>query len=195
MTTSNNTNAYGLPSETELSELANQLFKDVDGSLFEPDVCAEGIDRLSYYYAHENSNVHRGAHTMAARSTDAFEGARQIVADFIGAPSKDNIIFVRGTTEGINLVAQSYVKPLLQPGDEIIVSLLEHHANIVPWQLIAQETGAVIKVIPVDKNCDRCRIRHRRKCVYYELSNRLTDEDHERYDYWDEIQEYNEDKI
>lgn len=110
------------------------------------------IDRLSYYYAHENSNVHRGAHTMAARSTDAFEGARQIVADFIGAPSKDNIIFVRGTTEGINLVAQSYVKPLLNPGDEIIVSLLEHHANIVPWQLIAQETGAVIKVIPVDKD-------------------------------------------
>lgn len=110
------------------------------------------IDRLSYYYEHENSNVHRGAHTMAARSTDAFEGARQIVADFIGAPSKDNIIFVRGTTEGINLVAQSYVKPLLNPGDEIIVSLLEHHANIVPWQLIAQETGTVIKVIPVDKD-------------------------------------------
>lgn len=110
------------------------------------------IDRLSYYYEHENSNVHRGAHTLAARSTDAFEGARQIVADFIGAPSKDNVVFVRGTTEGINLVAQSYVKPLLQPGDEIIVSLLEHHANIVPWQLVAQETGAVIKVIPVDKS-------------------------------------------
>lgn len=110
------------------------------------------IDRLSYYYEHENSNVHRGAHTMAARSTDAYENARQTVADFIGAPSKDNIVFVRGTTEGINLVAQSYVKPLLQPGDEIIVSLLEHHANIVPWQLIAQETGAVIKVIPVDES-------------------------------------------
>ncbi|MBQ7841170.1 MAG: cysteine desulfurase [Lachnospiraceae bacterium] len=110
------------------------------------------IDRLSYYYEHENSNVHRGAHTLAARSTDAFENARQIVADFIGAPSKDNIVFVRGTTEGINLIAHSYVKPLLQPGDEIIVSLLEHHANIVPWQLIAQETGAVIKVIPVDES-------------------------------------------
>ena len=108
------------------------------------------IDRLSYYYEHENSNVHRGAHTLAARSTDAYEKARQTVADFIGAPSKDNIIFVRGTTEGINLVAQAYVKPLLEPGDEIIVSLLEHHANIVPWQLVAQETGAVIKVIPVD---------------------------------------------
>lgn len=110
------------------------------------------IDRLSYYFEHENSNVHRGAHTLAAKSTDAFEGARQIVADFIGAPSKDNIVFVRGTTEAINLVAHSYVKPLLQPGDEIIVSLLEHHANIVPWQLVAQETGAVIKVIPVDQS-------------------------------------------
>ncbi|WP_019002329.1 cysteine desulfurase [Succinimonas amylolytica] len=108
------------------------------------------IDRLSYYYAHENSNVHRGAHTMAARSTDAYENARQTVADFIGAVSKDNIVFVRGTTEAINLVAHSFVKPLLKPGDEIIVSLLEHHANIVPWQLVAEETGAVIKVIPVD---------------------------------------------
>lgn len=110
------------------------------------------IDRLSYYYEHENSNVHRGAHTLAARSTDAYEKARQTVADFIGAPSKDNIVFVRGTTEGINLIAHSYVKPLLEPGDEIIVSMLEHHANIVPWQLVAEETGAVIKVIPVDNS-------------------------------------------
>lgn len=110
------------------------------------------IDRLSYYYEHENSNVHRGAHMLAARSTDAYEKARQTVADFIGAPSKDNIVFVRGTTEGINLIAQAYVKPLLEPGDEVIVSLLEHHANIVPWQLVAQETGAVIKVIPVDES-------------------------------------------
>lgn len=108
------------------------------------------IDRLTYYYEHENSNVHRGAHALAAKSTDAYENARQTVADFIGAPDKDNIIFVRGTTEGINLVAHAYVKQYLQPGDEIIVSLLEHHANIVPWQLVAQETGAVIKVAPVD---------------------------------------------
>ncbi|HBB71302.1 MAG TPA: cysteine desulfurase [Ruminococcus sp.] len=109
------------------------------------------IDRLSYYYTHENSNVHRGAHELAARSTDAYENARQITADFIGAPSKDNIVFVRGTTEAINLVANAYVKPLLQPGDEIILTMLEHHANIVPWQLICEETGAVIKVVPVDK--------------------------------------------
>jgi cysteine desulfurase/selenocysteine lyase len=108
------------------------------------------IDRLTYYYEHENSNVHRGAHTLAARSTDAYENARQTVADFIGADSKDEIVFVRGTTEGINLVAHAYVKQYLQPGDEIILTILEHHANIVPWQLIAQETGAVIKVAPVD---------------------------------------------
>ena len=109
------------------------------------------IDRLSYYYEHENSNVHRGAHTLAARSTDAYEKARETVRGFIGAPSAEEIVFVRGTTEGINLVAGAVVKPLLSPGDEIIVSILEHHANIVPWQLIARETGAVIKVIPCDE--------------------------------------------
>ncbi len=109
------------------------------------------IDRLTYYFEHENSNVHRGAHALAARSTDAYESARDIVRDFIGAPSLEEIIFVRGTTEGINLVANAYVKPLLSPGDEIIVSILEHHANIVPWQLIAEKTGAVIKVIPCDE--------------------------------------------
>jgi len=108
------------------------------------------IERISYYYEHENSNVHRGAHELAARSTDAYEAARETTAKFLGAPSKDNIVFVRGTTEGINLAAQSYVKPLLSPGDEIILTHLEHHANIVPWQMIAQETGALIKVAPVD---------------------------------------------
>ncbi|MBR1691796.1 MAG: cysteine desulfurase, partial [Lachnospiraceae bacterium] len=109
------------------------------------------IDRLTYFYEHENSNVHRGAHALAARATDAYEDARQKVASFLGVADKNNIVFVRGTTEGINLVANAYVKPLLRPGDEIIVSILEHHANIVPWQLVAQETGAVIKVAPVDE--------------------------------------------
>ena len=108
------------------------------------------IDRISYFYRHENSNVHRGAHDLAARSTDAYEAARETVAKFLGAPSKDNIVFVRGTTEAINLTAQGYVKPLLSEGDEIILTILEHHANIVPWQMIAQETGALIKVAPVD---------------------------------------------
>ena len=109
------------------------------------------IDRLTYYYEHENSNVHRGAHTLAARSTDAYEEARDTVRQFIGASASEEIIFVRGTTEAINLVANAYVKPILEPGDEIIVSILEHHANIVPWQLISQATGAVIKVIPCDE--------------------------------------------
>jgi cysteine desulfurase/selenocysteine lyase len=108
------------------------------------------IDRISYFYRHENSNVHRGAHELAARSTDAYEAARETIARFLGAPSKENIVFVRGTTEAINLAAQSYVKPLLSEGDEIILTILEHHANIVPWQMIAQEIGALIKVAPVD---------------------------------------------
>ncbi|MDR1966537.1 MAG: cysteine desulfurase [Synergistaceae bacterium] len=108
------------------------------------------IDRLVYYYEHENSNVHRGAHALATLSTDAYEAAREKIARFIGAPSAKNIVFVRGTTEAINLVANAYVKPLLSPGDEIILTLLEHHANIVPWQIIAEEAGAAIRVAPVD---------------------------------------------
>jgi cysteine desulfurase/selenocysteine lyase len=108
------------------------------------------IARLEHFYRHENSNVHRGAHTLAERATDAYEAAREKIAAFIGAPSSDAVVFVRGTTEGINLVAQGYVKQYLRPGDEIILTLLEHHANIVPWQLLAQETGAVLRVAPVD---------------------------------------------
>jgi cysteine desulfurase/selenocysteine lyase len=108
------------------------------------------INRLKIFYEHENSNVHRGAHELASRATNAYEEARATAAKFIGAPSPDNIVFVRGTTEGINLAAQSYVKPLLKPGDEIILTLLEHHANIVPWQLIAEEAGAFLRVAPVD---------------------------------------------
>jgi cysteine desulfurase/selenocysteine lyase len=107
------------------------------------------IDELSAYYARDNSNIHRGAHTLAARSTDAFEKAREKVQQFLGAGSKDEIIFVRGTTEGINLVAQTYGRKFLQSGDEIILSTLEHHANIVPWQQVAREKGAIIRVIPV----------------------------------------------
>jgi cysteine desulfurase/selenocysteine lyase len=108
------------------------------------------IERLKYFYEHENSNVHRGAHTLAARATDAFELAREKVAKYLRAKGKENIVFVRGTTEGINLVAHSFVKPLLSAGDEIILTHLEHHANIVAWQIIAEETKAVIKVAPVD---------------------------------------------
>ncbi|HEX3139938.1 MAG TPA: family 2A encapsulin nanocompartment cargo protein cysteine desulfurase, partial [Rhizobacter sp.] len=108
------------------------------------------IDRLAQFYAHENSNIHRAAHELAARATDAYEGARETVRRFIGAGSTEEIIFVRGTTEAINLVAKSWGAKNIGPGDEIIVSHLEHHANIVPWQQLAAEKGAKIRVIPVD---------------------------------------------
>ncbi|MFZ6731027.1 family 2A encapsulin nanocompartment cargo protein cysteine desulfurase [Undibacterium sp. Ji42W] len=108
------------------------------------------IDRISYFYEHENSNIHRAAHELAARASDAYESARKKVANFLGAASEQEIIFVRGATEGINLIAQTFGKKFIGAGDEIIVSELEHHANIVPWQQLAAEKGAVIRVIPVD---------------------------------------------
>ncbi|OAM52400.1 aminotransferase class V [Methylovorus sp. MM2] len=108
------------------------------------------IDRISYFYQHENSNIHRAAHELAARATDAYEGARETVRRFINAPSIDNIVFVRGTTEAINLVAKTWGKKHIGAGDEIVISHLEHHANIVPWQQLCQETGAKLKVAPVD---------------------------------------------
>ncbi|HEY5748124.1 MAG TPA: family 2A encapsulin nanocompartment cargo protein cysteine desulfurase [Chryseolinea sp.] len=108
------------------------------------------IDRISEFYEHENSNIHRAAHELAARATDAFEGARKKVQRFLNAGSPNEIIFVRGTTEGINLIAQSWGDQNLNAGDEIILSHLEHHANIVPWQLLAEKKGFKIRVIPVD---------------------------------------------
>jgi cysteine desulfurase / selenocysteine lyase len=108
------------------------------------------IDRLSHFYAHENSNIHRAAHELAARATDAYEEARDTVRRFIGAAKDEEIIFVRGTTEAINLVAYAWGGKHLLPGDEIVITHLEHHANIVPWQLLSQQTGAILKVAPVD---------------------------------------------
>ncbi len=108
------------------------------------------IDRVSYFYEHENSNIHRAAHELAARATDAYEKARDTVAHFLNAPSAQDIIFVRGTTEGINLVAQSWGRQNLVAGDEIVITWLEHHANIVPWQQLAEVTGAKLRVVPVD---------------------------------------------
>ncbi|OZI34276.1 cysteine desulfurase [Bordetella genomosp. 10] len=108
------------------------------------------IDRLAYFYAHENSNIHRAAHALAARATDAYEGARETVRRFINAPDVNEVIFVRGTTEAINLVAKSWGAQHVGEGDEIIVSHLEHHANIVPWQQLASAKGARLRVIPVD---------------------------------------------
>ena len=108
------------------------------------------IDRIAYFYAHENSNIHRAAHALAARASDAYEAARAKVAQFLGAASANEIIFVRGATEGINLVANTFGRKYIGSGDEIIVSQLEHHANIVPWQQLAAEKGATLRVIPVD---------------------------------------------
>lgn len=110
------------------------------------------IDRLNYYYEHENSNVHRGAHTLAARTTDAYEGARTKIASFLNAADSSEIVFVRGATEAINLVAQSYGMDNIEKDDEIIISHLEHHANIVPWQMVCNKTGANLKIIPVDES-------------------------------------------
>ena len=108
------------------------------------------IDRIAYFYAHENSNIHRAAHALAARASDAYEAARAKVANFLGAASANEIIFVRGATEGINLIANTFGRKYIGSGDEIIVSQLEHHANIVPWQQLAAEMGATLRVIPVD---------------------------------------------
>ncbi len=112
------------------------------------------IDRVSDYYRHEVSNVHRGAHYLAEMGTYSYEQAREKVATFICADSANEIIFTRGTTEGINLVAQSYGRKFFNAGDEIIVSEMEHHSNIVPWQLIAEERGCKLRVIPLLDNCE-----------------------------------------
>ncbi|HEX9206965.1 MAG TPA: cysteine desulfurase [Steroidobacteraceae bacterium] len=109
------------------------------------------IDSMSKYYETCHANVHRGVHTLSQEATDLFEGAREKVRRFINARSAKEIIFVRGTTEAVNLVAQSYGRPRFGPGDEILISWLEHHANIVPWQMLCQQTGATLKVAPITR--------------------------------------------
>jgi cysteine desulfurase / selenocysteine lyase len=100
---------------------------------------------------HSHANVHRGVHALSQAATEAFEGARERVRRFINARSTKEIIFTRGTTEGINLVAQSYARPRFKPGDEILITALEHHANIVPWQMVCEQTGCTLKVAPIDR--------------------------------------------
>lgn len=108
------------------------------------------IDTIDEYYRRYNSNIHRGVHSLSEKATAAYEAARETVRDFINAPATREIIFVRGATEGINLVAQSYGMTNLKAGDEIIISEMEHHSNIVPWQLLCERTGAVLRVIPIN---------------------------------------------
>ena len=109
------------------------------------------IDSLIQFYEKDHANIHRGIHTLAERSTKGFEATRERVHQFINSAEADEIIFTKGTTESINLVAQSWGSQFLQKGDEILISQLEHHSNIVPWQLAAQRTGAIIKVIPINE--------------------------------------------
>ena len=109
------------------------------------------IDSIVKCYSHDYANIHRGVHTLSVRATDQFEGAREKIKTFINAQSHKEIIFVRGATEAINLVAQSYGRTNLQVGDEILITAMEHHANIVPWQMLCQQTGAVLKVAPMSE--------------------------------------------
>jgi cysteine desulfurase / selenocysteine lyase len=107
------------------------------------------IDALRTFYEHENANVHRGLHTLSTRATEAYEKARQRVAEYIGAASADEIIFTRGTTESINLVAQAWGGKFIREGDVILLTVMEHHSNLVPWQLLAERTGAQLRFVPV----------------------------------------------
>ena len=108
------------------------------------------IDAVAKYQQHAHANVHRGVHTLSHRATDAYEGARDKIQTFINASSRSEIVLTSGTTESINLVAQSYVRPMLNPGDNILITHLEHHSNIVPWQLLCEQTGAELLVAPIN---------------------------------------------
>ncbi|MEX0810877.1 MAG: cysteine desulfurase [Chitinophagales bacterium] len=107
------------------------------------------IEAINEYYSTYNSNIHRGVHYLSQKATDAYEAARQKLADFINAPDSKLINFTKGTTEGINLVAHSYAQEFLKPGDEIVISTMEHHSNIVPWQIAAEKTGATLRILPI----------------------------------------------
>ena len=108
------------------------------------------IEAIHHYYLNENSNIHRGVHTLSEQATLAYEGAREKIRAFIGAKETSEIIFVRGATEGINLIAQTYGRKFIGSGDEIVISTLEHHSNIVPWQILCEQVGAKLRVIPIN---------------------------------------------
>ncbi len=110
------------------------------------------IDAISHYYENDHANVHRGVHTLSQRATDAFEAVRKQVQHFINAEYEHEIIYTRGTTEAINLVASSYGKVFIEEGDEVLISTMEHHSNIVPWQMMCEEWGAVLKIIPITES-------------------------------------------
>jgi cysteine desulfurase/selenocysteine lyase len=107
------------------------------------------IDAISNYYLTDNANIHRGVHLLSERATSAYERGRESVRRFLNARESREVVFLRGTTEAINLVAQAYARPLLKPGDEIVVSVMEHHSNFVPWKMACEATGARLRVVPV----------------------------------------------
>jgi cysteine desulfurase/selenocysteine lyase len=123
------------------------VYLDNGASAQRPDTVIEAVDE---YERRHHANIHRGVHTLSQEATNLYESARDRLVRFINARSRHEVIFVRGTTEAINLVAQSYARPMLQPGDEILVTHLEHHANIVPWQMVCEQTGAKLVVAPID---------------------------------------------
>ncbi len=109
------------------------------------------IEKVAEYHSHDHANVHRGVHTLSHRATEAYEGARDLIQAFINAGSRSEVVYTSGTTESINLVAQSYCRPKLAPGDKILITHLEHHSNIVPWQLVCEQTGAELLVAPINE--------------------------------------------
>ena len=112
------------------------------------------IDRITRYYSSENANIHRGVHHLGELATDAYHGARKIVADFLNAPSAKQVLFTTGTTQSINLVANSWGRKFLREGDEILITAMDHHADIVPWQMVAEQTGAELKVVPINDSSE-----------------------------------------
>jgi cysteine desulfurase/selenocysteine lyase len=122
-------------------------YLDNGASAQRPNAVIEAVDD---YERHHHANIHRGVHTLSQEATALYENARDRLVEFINARSRHEVIFVRGTTEAINLVAQSYARPLLKPGDEILITHLEHHANIVPWQMVCEQTGATLRIAPID---------------------------------------------
>ncbi|MDN5938008.1 MAG: cysteine desulfurase [Salinisphaera sp.] len=127
------------------------VYLDNAATTHKPDVVLDALDR---FYRHDNANVHRGVHALSQRATEAYEAARDEVCSFINAAMREECVFTRGTTEAINLVAQCFARPRLRPGDEILISEIEHHSNIVPWQLVCRATGGRLRAIPVNDRAE-----------------------------------------
>ena len=150
----NNENAFDVmrvrqdfPILTRQAQGKPLVYLDTAASAQRPLAVIEAVD---HFYREHNANIHRGVHTLSQEATEAYEGARDRIARFINAPSRDEVVFTRGTTESVNLVAQAFLRPGIGPGDEILISHMEHHSNIVPWQMLCEQTGAELKVAPIN---------------------------------------------